>query len=350
MSKRLFLKAILMTMVSLPTVAFADDVELPSANPNGSFIQAGALCDVDTLGVSEGNKVLYAVWKPHTYTCPSGQYLKVAPNFVDCFECTNSEYCPGFSRYTYDGGENGFGRKVCSDGYTADYEMGDCTKRFECSEKNPYKNIEHATAETTYLHPHTYCTSDSIDSPERCSWSCEIKDLACEEGYRAKYNESTQTWICEQNFAECPAGTYLPYGSKVCAQCPENSFCAGGNYPFDIKEERDQGATQCPDGLKAPKGAKSDKDCGRLLRIGGDALYLYPDESGARKEPGKPRFVVQDSNGKLWYANTTPVSEGVQKVSEGADKELHIMVGDTEYTVHTTILDEEGDGTVPSKI
>ena len=77
MSKRLFLKAILMTMVSLPVVAFADDTELPSANPISSFIQSGALCDVDTLGVSEGNKVLYAVWKPHTYTCPSGQYLKV---------------------------------------------------------------------------------------------------------------------------------------------------------------------------------------------------------------------------------------------------------------------------------
>ena len=341
MSNRLFLKAILMTMLSLPLVAFADDKELPSEEPiKSTYVQAGALCDVDTLGVSEGNKILYAVWKAHTYTCPAGQYLKAEPNFVDCVACSDSEYCPGFSGHTYDGSESAFGRKVCPEGYTGDYIMGDCTKRFACSEKNPYTNIEHATAETTYLHSFTYCPSDSSKD---CSLSCDIDELACEEGYLPKYEEATGVWKCEPDFVDCEAGTYLPYGSKVCAQCPENSFCGGGRYYYSIKDERDQGATTCPEGLKAPKGAKSEKDCGKILRIGGDALYLYADESGARKKQGKPRFVIQDGEGNVWYADTTPVNstEGAQKVSEGATKELHIMIGGEEYTVHTTILDEE---------
>jgi hypothetical protein len=153
--------------------------------------------------------------------------------------------------------------------------------------------------------------------------------LVCEEGYQAKQVDGV--WKCVELSVECPAGTYLSGESGRCEECLENNYCAGGTYSAESKQ--DQGIVPCEDGLKAPKGSRAVVDCGVILRIGGDALYMHSDKRG-------PSLVVQDSKGRVWYANATPVStDGAKKVSDGATKELHVMINGEEYTVHTSILE-----------
>lgn len=349
MSKRLFLKTFLMTIISLPVVAFADDTETPSENTTSNYVETGALCDVNTLGVAEGAKTLYAVWEAKSYNCPAGRYLNAVldANHTDlsCDVCPDDAYCPGFSG-VYDGNESAHGLTVCPIGYNGNYEMHACTKRIDCSEVNPVVGvIEHATMETIYANVKTDCTEElDIVSPYTfddsvCSLSCEITKLKCEYGYKANADNT----VCERNFVVCEAGTYLPQGKTECEVCLEDSFCVGGQYTFrevaDVEgKSNDQGIQKCDGGLKAPKGATSIADCGKLLHVDGDALYLYPEEGNSGRKGNNPRLVVQDADGSLWYANATPVSDGgPRKVSEGAQKELHIMVDGKEYTVHTTV-------------
>jgi hypothetical protein len=341
---RLFLGMIFTTMVALPAFALADNTESHSANTN-SLITAGALCDINTLGVSESDVpvTLYAVWKPKTYKCESGQYVHVQEGSVECEICPKDHYCPEFndddSSHTYEPGESDYGIYQCDEGYHANFVGAtgatDCQRIFSCAEKNPYGAIEHALDTTTYVNEFTVC-SQPVDGEETCTLSCEFRELKCESGYKAKYEDGV--WTCEVNTVKCEPGTYLPAGEKECVVCPEDSYCAGsGEDSFTFKEvdpegkDNDQGIFKCDDGLKAPEGSTSYKDCGILMRIDGDALYLRAE----RVMNGNPAFVTQDSKGNDWYATMTPVSEGKKKVSKGSDKELHVKVGNVEYTVHT---------------
>lgn len=350
MSKRLVLESFLIATLLLPVVAFADDTELPLANPNSDYIGEGALCDIDTLKVSKGDKTLYALWEPLYYDCKAGEeYLKATKEEVGCKPCPSNAYCEGFQG-RFDGVRADHGLEVCPQGYVGNSvfarEVKKCTQEFNCSVLNPVVGkIEHATTETVYLNDVSVCTADfDFTSPyvfdsSICSLSCVVKELKCESGYKANEDNT----VCEEDNVICEAGTYLPENKKECVECPGDAFCAGGRAYFDDRNAADQGISECPEGLKAPKGAKSVADCGKLLRVDGDALYLYADEDGSRKKEGKPRFVVTEGD-KNWYADMTPVSEGgPRKVSqdEGVEKELHVMVGDVEYTVHTTILEPE---------
>ena len=378
MLKRLLSLLFFMVTISLPAVASAEDAvqtqenpevvvnseEPESVNENTSQDEEGetvaeepattvaatrgtpslinddnAQCNAATLGSYAEGVQLWAVWKAKVYNCGAGYYLQKSAGAVDCAVCPKDSYCPGITNYEYKDSEHG--REPCPAGYiTADTGSSvkhSCykTESVQCKDKNPYPG-EHIT-EVVYDATVSNCTHyygrDSV-----CDSSCSVEGLICEEGYQAKKNVDG-AWECIEESITCPAGTYLAVVSGKCEECLEDSYCVGGTYSIEAKQ--DLGIVSCEPGLKAPKGSRSVADCGKILRIDGEALYLYADETGSRKGEN-PRFVVRDKDG-TWYANMTPVTEGTKKVSEGATKELHVKVGNVEYTVHTTISDQKQD-------
>ena len=101
---------------------------------------------------------------------------------------------------------------------------------------------------------------------------------------------------------------------------------------FVVSSTEDQGIAYCEDNLKSPQGATSIKDCGYVLRIGEDRIFLHKDK---RTNPS----LRVDIKGEAWYANTTPISAGAQPLQSG--KTFHIQTPSGEYTVHTKLC--EGD-------
>ena len=115
---------------------------------------------------------------------------------------------------------------------------------------------------------------------------------------------------------ECPAGTYWSTETEECVICPANHYCGGNTDPIE-----------CDSPLQSPPGAKLVGDCGIVLHIGDEKLYLYADKQTS------PSLVVE-IDGRKWYGNTTPISQGAKPMSGDTTKTLHIKFGGAEYTVH----------------
>ena len=337
MLKRLFLRMILMAACFAPVVAFAEDVQPSpeSREEQPALINEGALCNYNTLGAyGDGDDVvLYAIWTPKVYNCGAGYYLKRDGDSINCATCPKDSYCKGFTNYEYKETESDHGKENCPAGYRIDSEGSarkqDCykTETVLCKDKNPY-STEHAS-QVLYDAESSTCTQH-VDGDSVCSASCEVTGLVCDsDNYEPQKVDGM--WRCVEVKKECPAGQYLPKESRECAVCPEDHYCPGGSYRPMSNDV--QGVEPCKDDLRSPKGTSSVKDCGKILRIGGDALYLHSDKRSS------PSLVIKDSNGKIWYANATPVStDGAKAISEDSTKQLHIKMGDVEYTIHTSII------------
>ena len=338
MFRRLFLFVFLVLTVSSPVVAFAgiDDTE---SSP-GSLVVTGSYCNKSTLGTAENQEtVAFApVWEAAKYSCGAGYYLDadvVRRDNNGCTACPKDEYCPGFYDYTFN--ESDYGKTACPPGYFADQKSknsSDCYKIQEnvsCKAVNPYV-VEHGVV--AYANVKTACKeyygTESLVALD--SEACAITGVNCDAGYEA--HQIAGNWSCVESSVVCQAGQYLPKNSRDCAVCPNDSYCPGNDTEngYDIFAEADQGIIECSGGLKSPMGASSEKDCGKILHVNGDVVYLHKDKRG-------PSLVV-DISGTTWYADATPVVDGEKKMSADSDKELHIMIGNTEYTVHTSLCRE----------
>ena len=313
MCKRLLLAVMLATVLVMPVFA---------------GITNESKCDVSTLGVTEGTVKLKANWNPKTYNCDPGYYLNAQTG--ECTICPHGSYCEGVEDVVYDN-EN-HGTETCKPGWTSDKgtvsEAG-CYQidTVMCAEQNPYTH-GHGTA--VYANTQTICkiyygTEDCIVDN---STACDILRLNCEPGYRQETIDGVLQ--CVPAGVNCPAGTYLPRNSTSCSTCPGNSYCSGGTY--DAPESTDQGIVACAHGLKAPRGARSAKDCGRILHVGEDILHLHKDK---RTE----HSLVVKVDGVNYYADATPISEGVKTINPESTETLRIKIDGVEYSVHETIYE-----------
>lgn len=332
MFKRLFLVMLSTVTLLLPPVAFAETAEPSSEDIKKPLINDGALCDVATLGVSEdgASVVLRAVWEPKVYRCGAGYYLKKTTDSVDCAECPKDSYCLGFDSHVYNEDESDYGKNDCGSGYHTDdvknTSQNACykTETLTCAEK---VNFSCPRVKQVLYNTETVTCTQHLGSESVCDSACNVVGLICEEGYEESHVDGV--WSCVESRVTCNAGTYLPAGTKECAVCTENSFCVGGSYKPD--DTKNQGIESCENNLKSPRGARSENDCGKILRVDGDALYLHPDKRGPN-----PSLVVE-IDGKKWYANTTPVQQGIKPMSEGSGKTVHMLINGQEYTVHTEL-------------
>lgn len=78
--------------------------------------------------------------------------------------------------------------------------------------------------------------------------------------------------IFEPNQHTCNPGYYMPANTDGCVICPADSYCSGGTYTFN--ETTAQGITACATGLYAPTGMWESAQCGRILHIGDEVVYL----------------------------------------------------------------------------
>lgn len=134
---------------------------------------------------------------------------------------------------------------------------------------------------------------------------------------------------------ECPAGHYLPKNHTNCLDddtiCAPDHYCAGGTYTYNTTQ--DQGAQTCPNGLKSPAGSKNENDCGHLLHIGEETLYLSKN-----KQTGRPSLAIRVGE-QTYYANMTPISEGAKPITNGASSKLHVISNGVHYTVHDSSVE-----------
>jgi len=120
----------------------------------------------------------------------------------------------------------------------------------------------------------------------------------------------------------CSTGYYLPANMISCVICPVNSYCGGGAYTFD--ETEDQGIVPCPNSLYSPMGSSSVAQCGRILHIGEDVVYLR----SVKKTTPSLNIKIGDD---IFYGNMT-TSDTV--MHNGATNKLKIRFNDIIYSVY----------------
>jgi hypothetical protein len=119
-------------------------------------------------------------------------------------------------------------------------------------------------------------------------------------------------------------------GMEVCAICPENSYCPGGEYTYS--ETDDAGINPCPDGSVAPVGMWDVVQCGRKLYINDVYIYLR------RAQQTTPSLHIDaDGDGTAdYFANATTYDVAMNK---NTDHRLNVKMGDVVYFVHDDTID-----------
>lgn len=122
-------------------------------------------------------------------------------------------------------------------------------------------------------------------------------------------------WTAVLSGSECEPGYYLPQNSDNCVICDENNYCTGGTNPV---------MQPCPAGLVSPTGTVSADNCGKIMLVGEDVLYL------TQKQQTTPALAVK-LDGKTYYAKTTPLS---QITDINAKYFLRTKIDNIEYAIH----------------
>ena len=128
--------------------------------------------------------------------------------------------------------------------------------------------------------------------------------------------------IFEPDQYVCATGYYLPADAIDCVVCPENSYCSGGTYTFN--ETVTQGIESCPNNWYSPSGMSSVAQCGRILHVGDDVVYLR------NVKKTTPSLNIKVGN-DIFYGNMT-TNDVV--MHNGATHRLKIRFNDTTYSVY----------------
>ena len=120
----------------------------------------------------------------------------------------------------------------------------------------------------------------------------------------------------------CSAGYYMPANTDGCVICPADSYCAGGTYTFD--ETVAQGVQSCAVGLYSPTGMSSANQCGHILHIGNEVVYLH----STKKTTPSLHAKVGDT---VFYGNMTTADVPMHA---GSERKLKVQYNNTTYSVY----------------
>lgn len=179
-------------------------------------------------------------------------------------------------------------------------------------------------------------TQYTIDPGYYLPGSSETQTQCNQDGYFCPDNMTSDEGSADVSDCSadihCNAGYYLPANSLVCERCQNNYYCPGGDLtPADA----DVGINECPAGLVAPAGTADIGNCGKVMRIGNNVLYL------TQTRQTTPALAAR-IDGVVYYARTTPVSNGLRHINENTTDYLRTNIDGTEYSIHdnTVVFDE----------
>jgi len=129
---------------------------------------------------------------------------------------------------------------------------------------------------------------------------------------------------CVDENLVCGAGEYLPQHWYQCEKCPNNNYCSGGIYTYNGNS---QGATACPSGLYSPVGMWESAQCGRILHIGDEVVYLR-----SVKKTTPALHVDIDNDGVAdFFGNVTTLDVPMHT---GTDRKLKLQYNGVTYSVY----------------
>ena len=127
-------------------------------------------------------------------------------------------------------------------------------------------------------------------------------------------NRFTMIPVYEDN---CDSGYYYDDDLSECELCPPNYYCPGNNLSI-----------LCPNGMVAPSGSKAAGNCGIMMHIDDDVLYL------SQERQTSPALAVR-VNGIIYYAELTP---GARNMNINAATSLRVKIDGTEYSIHDVTI------------
>jgi hypothetical protein len=132
--------------------------------------------------------------------------------------------------------------------------------------------------------------------------------------------------------ADCGAGKYLPAGQFECSTCPTNSYCSGTSASYSYSASTDQGIASCASGLYSPMGMTSAGQCGRILHIGDQIMYLH----GTKNTTPALHFDIDNDGVADFFGNLTTADV---PMTNGSETKLKINYNNTTYSVYDESVD-----------
>ena len=134
---------------------------------------------------------------------------------------------------------------------------------------------------------------------------------------------------CVDENLVCGSGEYLPQHWYQCEKCPNNNYCSGGTYTYNGS---DQGLTACASGLYSPTGMWESAQCGRILHIGDEVVYLRQT-----KKTTPALHIDIDNDGIAdFFGNVTTADVPMHA---GSERKLKIQHTGITYSVYDDTVD-----------
>lgn len=127
------------------------------------------------------------------------------------------------------------------------------------------------------------------------------------------------------NAIVCNPGNYLAMNTTQCMQCDINSYCPGGEFWFNPTTT--QGIFACPSGLYAPIGMWELAQCGRILHIGDNIVYLR----NIKKTEPSLNIDIDNDGIPDFFGNMT-TSDTV--MTNGATKSFKVKYNSQTYSIY----------------
>ena len=144
---------------------------------------------------------------------------------------------------------------------------------------------------------------------------------------------STMIAVFQPSEYTCAPGYYLPAGNNWitdndgCTICPANNYCPGGAYTFN--ETVPQGITACSTGLYSPSGMLNANQCGHILHIGNEVVYLHSVKKTS------PAMHVKIGN-DIFYGNMTTADVSMHA---GTARKFKMNYNGVAYSVYDDSVD-----------
>ena len=122
----------------------------------------------------------------------------------------------------------------------------------------------------------------------------------------------------------------MPANYDGCVICPVDNYCGGGTYTFN--ETVAQGIVSCGAGLFAPSGMSSSNQCGRILHIGDNVVYLH---SVKKTTPALHVDIDQDGTAD-YFGNMTTLDV---PMTRGTERKLKLQYDGVTYSVYDDSVD-----------